>query len=287
MLPIIGIIAVIIAVIGGFLFEHGNLSVLIQPAELVIIAGSALGAFIISSPKKVITLVANNIILIFKTEKIDAKFYMELLMMLYELFWKTRKEGLLAIESDLANPEQSPILQNYKDILENKLVLNFICDSMKVVSNTNLPAHKLDYLLEIDIDATHHESLIPPNIISKIADSLPGLGIVAAVLGVVLTMGKINEPPAILGGSIGAALVGTFLGVLLCYGFVSPMATNLEHQANEQQILLNVIRNALVAFVDGMAPQVALEAGRRAIPVKDRPPSQEIEDRIKEWKKKK
>lgn len=278
---------VIGAVVGGFLEAGGNLSVLFQPAELIVIGGAAIGAFIISAPKKVIGLVCSNFVSIFKGETINSKFYLVLLMLMYELFWKARKEGLLSIESDLVHPEQSPLFQKYEEVLSNKTIRDFICDSMKTISTTNLPPHKLDYLLEIDIDTNHQEAMISPVSIAKVADALPGLGIVAAVLGVVLTMGKINEPPEVLGHSIGGALVGTFLGVLMCYGFVSPMATNLEHKAQEKQTMLTVIRNSLVAFADGMAPQVALEAGRRAIPSKDRPTSQELEEAIQEWKKKK
>jgi chemotaxis protein MotA len=174
-----------------------------------------------------------------------------------------------------------PRFIKYQSVLSNRHALDFICDNLKVMITTNMPPYELDSLMEIDIEANHHEDMIPPLSITKVADALPGLGIVAAVLGVVLTMGKIDQPPAVLGASIGAALVGTFLGVLMCYGFVGPMATNLEHKAKEKEIYSQVIRTALVAFVGGAAPQMAVESGRRAISGAERPSFGELENAIR------
>lgn len=281
MFAIIGIIVVLGSVIGGYLMEEGNLHVLFQPAEVVIIFGAALGSFLIASPSKVVGLVSKHAASIIASKGQSKTKYLELLALLYQLFSKIRKEGLVSIESDIENPERSPIFQKHGSVLSNRHALNFICDNLKVIITANVPPHELDNLMDIEIDTHHHEAMIPSHSISKVADALPGLGIVAAVLGVVLTMGKIDQPPMVLGHSIGAALVGTFLGVLMCYGFVGPMAANLEHQARENGALLQVIKVALVAFVGGSAPQMAVEFGRRAIPDKEKPTFNELEQQVR------
>jgi chemotaxis protein MotA len=286
MMTIIGIIVVLGSVIGGFLEAKGNLAVLFQPAEYIIIAGAAIGSLLIASPGKVLKLILRDFTKIFKTDNPNKSTYVEVLLLLNQIFWKIRKDGLLAIEDDVENPTKSEVFTKFKSIVSNKHTLEFICDNLRVILTTNMPAHEYDSLLEIDIQAHHHEKMIPSHSIARVADALPGLGIVAAVLGVVLTMGKINEPPAVLGASIGGALVGTFIGVLACYGFVGPMAVNLEHKAAEKETYYNVIKTALVAFVGGAAPQVAVESGRRAIPGEDRPSFMELEEAIKKWKDK-
>jgi len=281
MFSIIGIFIVFGSVIGGFLMEKGNLHVLFQPAEVVIIFGAAIGSFLIASPAKVVSLVVRNIASIVSSNSPSRAKYLELLSLLYQLFSKIRKEGLISIESDIENPEKSPIFRRYGGVIANHHAINFICDNLKVIITTNVPPHELDSLMDLEIETHHHEAILPSQSISKVADALPGLGIVAAVLGVVLTMGKIDQPPAVLGHSIGAALVGTFLGVLMCYGFVGPMATNLEHKAREGSVYLQVIKVALVAFVGGAAPQMAVEFGRRAIPNKERPTFNELEKEVR------
>ncbi len=286
MMTILGMIIVLVSVIGGFLEAGGNLAVIVQPAEMIIIAGAAIGSLLIASPGKVLKLIFRDFSKIFSSENPNKETYIEVLLLLNQIFWKIRKDGLLAIEEDVENPTKSEIFNRYKSIVSNKQTLEFVCDNLRVILTTNMPAHEYDSLLEIDIEAHHHEKMIPSHSIARVADALPGLGIVAAVLGVVLTMGKINEPPAVLGASIGGALVGTFLGVLACYGFVGPMATNLEHRATEKETYYNVIKTALVAFVGGAAPQVAVESGRRAIPGVDRPSFAELEEAIKKWKDK-
>ena len=286
MMTIVGVVIVLGSVIGGFLEAGGNLGVLVQPAEIIIILGAASGSLVIASPGHVLKLIIRDFKKIFSSESTTKASYTEVLLLLNQLFWKIRKDGLLAIEEDVENPAQSEVFKRFKSIMANKHTLEFICDNFRMILTTNMPAHELDNLLEIDVQAHHHEKIIPSQSIARVADALPGLGIVAAVLGVVLTMGKINEPPAVLGASIGGALVGTFLGVLACYGFVSPMATNLEHKAMEKEIFYNVIKTSLVAFVGGAAPQVAVESGRRAIPGEGRPSFHELEKAIKDWKDK-
>lgn len=284
MFAIIGIIIVLGSVIGGFLMEKGNLHVLFQPAEVIIIFGAAIGSFFIASPPKVVSLVVKNLPLIISSGGQSKESYLELLGLLYQLFSKIRKEGLISIESDIENPEKSPIFKKYSSVISNHHAINFICDNLKVIITTNVPPHELDSLMDLEIETHHHESMTTSHSISKIADALPGLGIVAAVLGVVLTMQYVDSPPAVLGHKIGAALVGTFMGVLMCYGFVGPMATNLEHKAKEDSVYYQVIKVALVAFVGGAAPQMAVEFGRRAIPTKDKPTFDELEKELRKAK---
>ncbi len=281
MTAIIGFVVVAGSVLGGFLMSGGNLSVLVHPAELIIIGGAAIGAFFISSPKRVATAVMKNISGVFSSKGMSKENYLELLTLLFQIFAKIRKEGLISIEADIEKPEKSAIFTRYKGIMANHHAVNFICDNLKVIITSNVPAHELDSLMDMEIDTHHHEALIPSHSVAKIADGLPGLGIVAAVLGVVLTMEKIDQPPSVLGSSIGAALVGTFLGVLLCYGFVGPMAANLEHKAQDEGIAFQVIKAALVAFVGGSAPQMAVEFARRAIPGEIKPSFSELEARVR------
>ncbi|MBI5575353.1 MAG: flagellar motor stator protein MotA [Deltaproteobacteria bacterium] len=281
MLNIIGVVVVLGAVIGGFLMEHGNLGVLFQPAEFVIIFGASAGSFLISSPGKVAGQVVRNIGSVFSGKSHGKTYFIELLSMMFMVFSKIRKEGLIAIETDIEAPQDSPLFGKFPGIVKDKRILNFICDNLKVIVTTSIPPHELDSLLELEIETGFHDSMIPSHSVGKIADALPGLGIVAAVLGVVLTMGKIDQPPSVLGHSIGAALVGTFLGVLACYGFVGPMAANLEHKAKENEVFFQVVKVALVAFVGGSAPQMAVEFGRRAIPGDDKPTFGELEKAIR------
>jgi chemotaxis protein MotA len=281
LLILIGMVVVLGAVISGYLMEHGNLSVLVQPAELVIIGGASIGAFLVASPKKVASAVVRQVGSVFRSSNHGKAHFLELLSMLFQIFSKIRKEGLISIEGDIETPKTSPLFQRYPRIVKDQRVMNFICDNMKVIITTSIPPHELDSLLDIEIETGQHESMIPSHSVAKVADALPGLGIVAAVLGVVLTMGKIDQPPAVLGHSIGAALVGTFIGILACYGFVGPLATNLEHKAKEGDVGLTVIKLALVAFVGGSAPQIAVEFGRRAIPGGDKPTFAELEKMIR------
>ncbi len=286
MFAVIGIATVFGAVISGYMIEHGNLSVLFQPSEFIIIFGAAIGSFLIASPGNVLKLVMKNIGSIFKPGSVDQKMSIELLMVLNLLFRKARREGLLALESEVDNPKVSECFKPFKRVLAKPRLVNFICDNFKMLIATGMEPHELDHMMELDIEAEQSEAEIPGTMISKLADSLPGLGIVAAVLGVVLTMGKINQPPEVLGHSIGAALVGTFLGVLACYGFVGPVATNLERRVREELALFTVIKTAIVSSVGGALPQAALEFGRRAIPGDARPTLIELETAVKKWSSK-
>ncbi|MBF0563947.1 MAG: flagellar motor stator protein MotA [Nitrospirae bacterium] len=281
MTVIIGAIVVLGCVVGGFMIEHGNVAMLINPVELLIIFGAAGGSFIISAPPTVLKLTFGSLSKILSGGGTSKEAYLELLSLMYIIFSKVRKEGLISIEQDVEAPDKSAIFTKYRSVVANKHALGFICDNLKVIITTNMPTHELDELLQIDIEANSHESMIPSTSIQKTADALPGFGIVAAVLGVVLTMQKINSPPAVLGESIGSALVGTFMGILLCYGFVGPVATNLETKAKEGEVYYTVIKASLVAFVGGAAPQIAVESGRRAIPHSERPTFGELEEAVR------
>jgi chemotaxis protein MotA len=285
MLPIIGFIIATVSVVGGYVLEHGNLSVLFQPVELLIIAGAALGAFVVATPIKVIKAVFSATARMFTNKPYGKAEYIEILMLLNGIFYKIRQQGLVSIESDVDSPEESSLFNQYPGILKNHHALTFITDTLRTVMTTTIAPHELEALIDNELECHHEEALLPSQMLSFVADMLPGLGIVAAVLGVVITMGKINEPPAVLGGSVGAALVGTFLGILLCYGYVGPMAKNMAQIAAEDLQYLNVIKVALLSFIGGgAAPKVAIEFGRRVIPSNGKPSFVEMEENFRQKK---
>lgn len=285
MFTIIGSVIVIACVIGGFLLEHGNLAVLFQPVELLIIGGAAVGGFIIASPMKVIKAVMGGIVKMLSGKGYTKADYLEALTMLGEVFYKIRKEGLVSVEGDVDNPKESVIFTKYPTFFKNHHALDLVVDTLRTVMTTKIEPNELEALIDAELESHQEELTAPSKSVATVADSLPGLGIVAAVLGIVLTMGKISEPPDVLGKSIGAALVGTFLGVLLCYGFVGPMAKNMEHSASEELQYLSVLKMAIVAFVGGAAPQVAVEFGRRVVPAVDKPTFAEVEEALRRIKK--
>jgi chemotaxis protein MotA len=286
MFVIIGIVIVLGGVLWGYLGENGNISLLIQPHEYIIIFGAALGGFVIASPLKVIKSVQAGFIRMFKSRAYSKKDYRDALLLLSDIFYKIRKEGLVSIESDLDAPEKSPIFKNHISFIKNHHALAFLTDTLRTLTITDIEAHEMGELLDFEIEAHYEEALIPSKSIANVADSLPGLGIVAAVLGIVLTMKKIDAPPAVLGECIGAALVGTFTGVLMCYGFVGPMAKNLENIANEDKEFLTVIKAGLLSFMSTPSPQVAIEFARRVVPEELRPTFLELETLVKQSRKK-
>jgi chemotaxis protein MotA len=285
MFVIIGIAFVTACVLGGYAMGHGNFHILFQPAEFIIIFGAALGGFIISSPMKVIKATVGGFGKMLAGKAYARQDYLDALLLLNEIFFKIRKEGLVSIEADLDNPEASEIFKKFPKFIGNHHALAFLTDTLRTLTIMDIDAHELNDLLEFEIGAHHEETLIAPKAINNVADSLPGLGIVAAVLGVVITMGKLNEPPEVLGHHIAAALVGTFVGVLMCYGFVGPMAKNLENLASEDHEYLNVLRVAIIAFVSNPSPQLAIEFARRVVPNEIRPSFVELEEVIRQAKK--
>lgn len=281
MLAIVGLLVVIGCVVGGYLMEGGNLSVLWQPAEFVIILGSAFGTFLIASPLKVVKQTLKGFSSAFTAKTPGKDEYLQLLRVLYDLLALAKHEGIIALEGHANNPKESSIFAPYPFVIKNHHILDFICDNVKTYAMAGMEPHEFETVMDIDIEALHEEELVPAGAISKLGDSLPALGIVACVLGVVLTMGQINEPPEVLGHHIGAALVGTFLGILSAYGFVAPFATNVEHQVRDQNSLLTVAKTALMSFALGWAPVLALEAARRAVPSSARPSFEELETAVR------
>lgn len=285
MLAIVGILVVIGMIVGGYLMEKGNLSVLFQPAEFVIIGGAALGSFLIANPPKVVKGVLKNIVLVFTAKTKPKEYYMEVLLLFNELLVLSRKDGLIGLEEHINGPDKSRIFTKYPAVLANHHVLDFICDNFKIYIATSPEPHVFESVMDVDLETLHKDDAAYPKALNTVSDSLPGIGIVAAVLGIVITMGKINEPPEVLGHSIGAALVGTFLGILGCYGFLGPMATNLEHQNSDNEVVFNVVKAALVAFSHNWHPTLVVDAARRAIPVSSRPSFAELEEAIRNAKK--
>ncbi|RKX28010.1 MAG: flagellar motor stator protein MotA, partial [Candidatus Zixiibacteriota bacterium] len=265
MIAIIGIIVVTVAVLGGYIMEEGHLMVLMQPAEFLIIGGAGLGSLLIGSPPKILKALLSQLTKIMGSTPNKIK-YTDLLVMMYELFNVARKDGLVGLESHVERPEESPILTKYEYFIKNHHALNFLSDTMRLIIMGGIPEHDLDAMLDMDLETHHKENLEPSSQLARIGDALPGLGIVAAVLGVVITMGAIGGPPEEIGHKVAAALVGTFLGILLSYGFVQPLATNLQNMNEEEAKYYVCLKQGLLAFHKGFAASIAVEFARRVIP---------------------
>ena len=282
---IIGILIVTGCVFGGYVLAHGNLLALYQPFELLIIAGGAGGAFIIANPPKVIFGVLKGIPALLKGNKYNKQTYMDLLSLMYALFAKARKEGLMALETDIDEPHESEIFKTYPKVLGNHHLIDFVCDYLRLMVGGNMNAFELESLMDLELETHHHEAGMPSHALTTTSDGLPGFGIVAAVMGVVITMGYISEPPEVLGAHVGAALVGTFLGILLAYGFAGPMANAMAAQAEEDSKLLECAKICIMATLNGYTPQIAVEFGRKALYSHLRPGFTELEEHIKNQKK--
>lgn len=281
MFVVIGILVVFGAIVGGYLMEHGNLRVLLQPAELIIIGGAAAGTVLIANPLHILKKIVSGALGSLRGSRFTKALYLETLKMVFDLLNKGRKEGLVALESDIEDPAKSAILKNYPAFLNDHHSRDFVCDTMRMAITGGVEAFDLDQMMELDMEVHHHESSQPVSALSTVADSLPGLGIVAAVLGVVITMGALGGPPEEIGKKVAAALVGTFLGILLCYGFVGPLSQNMAKAIEDEHAYHYVLRIAIVAFVKGQAPIMAVELARRAIPGRVRPSFKEVEDKCR------
>ncbi len=282
---IIGVIVVLGCVFGGYVLSHGNLAALYQPFELLIIAGGATGAFIIANPPKTIFAVLKGLPGLLKGNKYNKQTYMDLLTLMYNLFAKARKEGLMALEADIDEPEQSDIFKEFPKLLKNHHLIEFICDYLRLMVGGNMNAFELESLMDLELEVHHHEAEKPSHAVTNASDGLPGFGIVAAVMGVVITMGYISEPPEVLGAHVGAALVGTFLGILMAYGFAGPMGNAMAEQAEEESKLLECAKICIMATLNGYTPQIAVEFGRKALYSHLRPSFAELEEHIKNQKK--
>ena len=260
----------------------GDFVILFQISEIIIIGGAALGTLLIANPLSVIKAVISGALGTLKGSKLNKESYLDLMKLLYELFQLAKKEGLIGLEQHIENPEGSSLFTKYPTFLANHHAVDFLCDTLKVVLNGGIPAHDLEELMELDLETMHHEELRPSSALTTVSDALPGLGIVAAVLGVIITMGKIDQPPAVVGHSVAAALVGTFLGILMSYGFFAPIAKSMENTVGENGKYLQAIKAALLSFVKGAPPIVAVEYARRAVASDHRPSFKETEDAVKQ-----
>jgi len=284
MLTIVGFIVVIAAVIGGFVMEGGKLLVLFQPAEFLIIGGAALGGLIVATPKSVLLDIIRQI-----TGTMGAgyarKDFMDLMVMQYEIFNIARREGLVGLETHIEKPQESEVITKYPSFLKNHEAVSFMADTMRLIITGSVQPHELENLLDVDLETLHAEIDRAPSTLATTADSLPGLGIVAAVLGVVITMSAIGGPPEQIGEKVGAALVGTFLGVLLCYGFVGPLANSLRSRNQSDAAYMKCLKQCLLSFCKGLPPSIAVEYGRRSIPGEMRPTFLEVEEACKGTRK--
>ncbi|MCG5510244.1 flagellar motor stator protein MotA [Ectothiorhodospira lacustris] len=278
---ILGSIIVIVAVLGGWSLHGGQLILIWQPYEFIIIIGAALGAFVIANPMKTIMKVITLIPKMMGGPVYKKDDYMELLSLMYDLFTKARKEGLMGIEGDVEEPENSPLFEKYPRVLKNHHAVEFISDYMRLVVSGSMNSFELDNLMDIDIETHHHEAADPAHAVSRVADGLPAFGIVAAVLGIVNTMTALDGPIDKIGGLVAAALVGTFTGILLAYGFVGPLSNALERRADEESKYLAVLKACILANVQGYSPQVAVEFGRKAMTSNMRPSFIELEQHLR------
>lgn len=277
MFLIIGIVIVFGAVLGGFLMEKGPVLVLMQPSEFLIIGGAALGALLAANPMHVLKKITSGCVLVLSGSKLSKQRYTETLKMMFTLFNKARKEGLAGIETDIEEPEKSGVFSKYPVFLKNHHIRDFVCDTMRMAITGGASAFDLDQMMDLDMEVHHTAATQPASALATMADSLPGMGIVAAVLGVVVTMSALGGPPEEIGHKVAAALVGTFLGILLCYGAVGPMASNLTKLIDDEHAYYYVLRVAMMSFIKGMSPLLTIELARRAIPEHVRPSFQEVE----------
>jgi chemotaxis protein MotA len=272
MFAIVGILVVFGAVVGGYLMEHGNLKVLVQPAELLIIGGAAAGTILIANPPAILKGIVAGFKVVFGGSGFGKERYIETLKQIYAVLQKARKGGLTELENDVENPEKSPLFAKW-----DHHVRDFVCDTLRMAMTGGPTPFDLDQMMELDMEVHEHYAQLPVKALNTVADSLPGLGIVAAVLGVVITMGALGGPPEEIGHKVAAALVGTFLGILLCYGLLGPMASKMGKAAEEEHHFYHAVRVALSSFMKGNPPPVALEFARRAVPGPVRPTFHELE----------
>ena len=280
MFLIVGYLIILAASLGTYAV-HGSLAALWVPMEYLAIIGLTLGAFVASNDLKIIKATIGALPGLFKGSKYNKAAYVDLLAMLFEVLAKVRKEGLMSIENDVENPHDSPIFSKYPSISHDHHVMEFITDYLRMMVGGNLNALEIENLMDMEIETHHHEVEVPGHVMAKSADGLPAFGIVVAVMGVVNVMGSVGEPPPVLGKMIGGALVGTFLGILISYGFVSPIASLLEQKAHEGSKIYQVIKVVLLASMSGYAPQVAVEFGRKVLFSNDRPTFAELEAELK------
>ena len=283
MFVIIGYVVALGCIFGAYIVHGGNIGVILHalPTELLAILGGALGAFVVNNQPKVLKATIGALPALLKNSKYSKSRYMELMALLFDVLQKARKEGLMSIEKDVEEPHESPLFNKYETVGSDHHVIEFITDYLRMMVSGNLNAHEIESLMDSEIETHHHEQHAPVAAIARLAGALPAFGIVAAVLGVVNTMGSVGQPPAILGAMIGSALVGTFLGILLAYCVVEPLGGLLEQKNDEGTKELQCIKTTLLASMQGYAPQVAVEFGRKVLYSADRPTFAELESHVK------
>ncbi|GHA68697.1 flagellar motor stator protein MotA [Cognatilysobacter bugurensis] len=282
MFLIIGGIVVMASVLGGFVMVGGQIMALWHLNEVIVICGSALGAYMIATPPKVMKAAFRAPLGLLKGPKYRRQEYVDLLKLIYEVLMKMRREGMMAVEADVDNPEESAVFQKYPKVMADHHMLDFITDCLRLMVGSNMNPHELESLLEYELETHHHEALEPAHSVQKVADALPGFGIVAAVLGIINTMSVVGSaPPSEIGLKVASALVGTFLGILIAYGYVGPLATAMETRANEDAKAFEVVKMALVASVRGYAPTVAIEFARKLLFSDVRPTFADLEADLK------
>jgi len=282
MFVIIGYVVVLGAVFGGYALEGGSFAVLMQPIELLTIGGAAAGAFITSNSSKVLSATIKALPKLLQGSKYTKARYMALMALLFDILSKIRKEGMMAIESDVEDPHKSALFQKHPIISSDHHLIEFITDYLRMMVSGNMNPIEIESLMEQEIDTHHHEAMAPSHALQKAGDGLPAFGIVAAVMGVVKTMASVGKPPAVLGEMIAAALVGTFLGILLSYGFIGPLAGLMEQKVDESTKELNCIKATLLANLQGYAPALAVEFGRKILYSTERPTFAELEKHVKQ-----
>ena len=281
MLVIAGYLVVMVCVFGGFAMAGGHLAALFQPLELLMIGGGAAGAFLVGNNGKAIKATLKALPTVFKGSKYNRALYMDMMALLYELLTKIRKEGLMSVEGDVDSPENSPLFSKYPSVMADHHIVEFLTDYLRLMVSGSMNAFEIENLMDNEIETHHHEGEIPAHVVAKLGDGLPAFGIVAAVMGVVHTMESVGLPPAELGILIAHALVGTFLGILLAYGFVGPLAGLLEQKLHESSKMFQCVKVTLLASINGYAPAIAVEFGRKVLFSTERPSFSELEEHVK------
>ncbi|AKP32260.1 flagellar motor stator protein MotA [Yersinia aleksiciae] len=284
MLVILGYIVVLGAVFGGYMIVGGHLGALYQPAEFLIIGGAGIGAFIVGNNGKAIKATMKAMPKLMRRSKYNKVLYMDLMALLYRLLAKSRQQGMLSLERDIENPRESEIFSNYPRILADKLLVEFITDYLRLIVSGNMNAFEIEALMDEEIDTHEQECEVPAGSLMMVGDSLPAFGIVAAVMGVVHALASADRPAAELGALIAHAMVGTFLGILLAYGFISPLATLLRQQSAETTKMMQCIKVTLLSSLNGYAPQIAVEFGRKTLYTTERPSFIELEEHVRRVK---
>ena len=282
MLLIVGGLTVFICVIGGFIMMGGHIEILIQPVEFIIIVGASVGAFIIANPKTVIKASIKASIGLLKPPRHNKESFLELLTLLYAVFKLVQMKGMLALEQHVENPNESDLFQQFPKFYNDETAVTFLCDYIRLMTLGSDKAHEMETLMDEEIETHHNDQLEISEAVNKAAEGLPALGIVAAVMGVIHTMGSITEPPEVLGHLIGAALVGTFLGVLLSYGFVGPIAAAIKGRSNTDTKYFVCMKAGLLAYMQGYAPAVSVEFARKTLFAHERPSFYDVEDAVAE-----